>query len=118
MKTLLRKGRERKRRRRPDEWTFEELSNPDHEWLEFLRDIRLVLGREPQGRERPNVGKYLRLNTTCYKNKPEPLKAYQRKKMREMICEEMKAGGKVPDGRTLIRIYKFCKGKTKKELWK
>lgn len=64
------------------------------------------------------MGQYLRFNTTWYKDRPDPLRKHERKRMRELICESMKAEGKVPDGRALKNIYKSVKGKTKKELWK
>ena len=103
---------------RSAKWGFGEKSNPDYEWLEFLGDIDEILGRKPEGCERRNVGRYLRFNTTCFKDRPEPLKPFQRKRMREMIREAMLTGGKVPDGHALTRIYKSVKGKKKKELWK
>jgi hypothetical protein len=113
----LRKCIERKRKRRPCDWSFEELSNPDHQWLEFLRDIQAVLGRGPEGREGMLVGKFLRLSYK-YKSRPEPLRHHELKKMREMIRDAMVAEGTVPGMVALRKMYQFCKGKTKKELWK
>lgn len=109
-KTLERKSKPSYR------WSFEEKSNPDHEWLEFLRDIRLVLGREPEPKEARRVGRYLRPGRR-YKNSVS-LKRHERKRMRELICESMKAEEKVPGSWPLNSIYKSVKGKTKKELWK
>ena len=113
----LRKTLERKRKRKPHEWKFEELSNPDHQWLEFLRDIQEVLGREPDAKEKKRIGKYLKISYK-YKKRPEPLRSHERKKLREIIRDWMVRNGVVPDGFRLKSMYNSVKGKTKKELWK
>ena len=115
---LLRKVAIRKSKRLPHKWGPEEKSNPDYEWLRFVEDIEAVLGRKADKKERLRVGPYLRLNTKCFKDRPEPLRCHERKKFRELVREVMEGEGRVPGAWELKRIYKSVKGKKKRELWK
>lgn len=112
----LMRTRQRKERRRPSQWGPDELSNPDLEYLAWLKDMAEVFHRDPNLSEKRRVATYLKPSKRM--DRPQLLRRHERKKMRELIGEVMRQEGYVPRGQRLRTMYKSIKGKSKKELWK
>ena len=101
---------ERKARRRPHEWRPEELSNPDFQWLEFLK-AKEELNAEGSPDQVRHVAAYLKMSRR-YKSSPlEPLSRIERKRMLSAIGEYMAEEKTIPGIWWLKRKYKELKKK-------
>lgn len=104
-----RKAYERKMRRRPSHWRFEELDNPDHEWLEWERDAERTLDKPATWKMRTRVARYLRPSRKM--ERPEMLGPVKRKTLRLMIAEWMEEKKRVPSNFRLKKMYESVKMK-------
>lgn len=105
----LKKIAERKKRRKPWQWGPEEKSNPDWQWMEFLKMKDMYVHREITDHSLQVVKAYLKVSRKIKRSPEEPLNRGQRRRLLKEMRDYMIFENAVPDLRWLRLKYKELK---------